>query len=331
MSTKNKYAVILGNLGNTCDRFLSTGYKDSLPKSEMIKLAASIEGIEGLELVGGWDVVPANAPEIGRCMKDHGLECVSIIPDLFSQKQWGLGSFCSRDKKTRTAAIDETRRAVEIARQMHCPLLNLWLGQDGYDYPLQGNFAAQRGWMVEGIRQVAQEASDLKFALEYKPKEPRIHSFHARAADTVLMAHEIGVPNVGVCIDVGHAFMAQENVAESAWMLQHYGKKLFHLHYNDNYGHWDDDMIVGSVHLTHYIELFYWLRKSGYEGWHSMDLYPYREDGGRAVSESVAFLRDLEAALTESKLKEISQLLEDGDATASTRWVREFIFGGKAK
>ena len=153
-----------------------------------------------------------------------------------------------------------------------------------------------------------------------------MRSFHARAADTLLMTQEIGADNVGVCIDVGHPFLAQENVAESAWMLHHYGKRLFHLHYNDNYGQWDDDMIVGSVHLANYIELFYWLKQIGYEGWHSMDLYPYREDGGRAVSESVAFLRDLERTLTPARLDEISQLLASGDATASTRWVRELIF-----
>jgi sugar phosphate isomerase/epimerase len=324
--TPNNYCVILGNLGNTCDRFLPTGYKEVPPKAEMIRLAASIPGIKGLELVGGWDVTPDNAAEIKRSMTEHGLTCVSIIPDLFSRRIWGQGSYCARDASVRRKAVEETHRAAEIATMMGCPLLNLWLGQDGYDYPLQGDFGRQRGWMVESIREVAARWPSLRFALEYKVKEPRIRSFQARAADTLLMAQEIGGANVGVCIDVGHSFVAQENVAESAWLLDHYGRKLFHLHYNDNYGHWDDDMIVGSVHLTHYIELFYWLRKIGYAGWHSMDLYPYREDGGRAVGESVAFLRDLEAAL-ESRLPEIDRLLATGDATASTRWVREFVFG----
>ena len=323
----NRYSVILGNLGNTCDRFLPTGYKQPLPKREMIALAASIPGIQGLELVGGWDITPENTAEIEGLLQTHQLACVSIIPDLFSRSIWGQGSFCARDATVRQLAIDETHRAAEIATRLGCPLLNLWLGQDGYDYPLQGDFARQRGWMVEGIRAVASRWPQLRFALEYKLKEPRIRSFQARAADTLLMAQEIGLPNVGVCIDVGHAFVAQENVAESAWLLHHCGGKLFHLHYNDNYGHWDDDMIVGSVHLTHYIELRYWLRRIGYAGWHSMDLYPYREDGGRAVAESVAFLRDLERALDDAKCSEIDALLASGDATASTRWVREFIFG----
>lgn len=325
----NKYSVILGNLGNTCDRFLPTGYKSQPPKAEMIRTAAAIPGIEGLELVGGWDVTPKNAAEIQAVMEDNRLGCVSIIPDLFSRAEWGNGSFCARDPKIRQLAIDETQRAAEIAQAMGCPLINLWLGQDGYDYPLQSDFARQRKWMVEGIGEIARRWPRLRFALEYKIKEPRIRSFQARAADTLLMAQEIGLPNVGVCIDVGHAFVAQENVAESAWLLNYYGDKLFHMHYNDNYGLWDDDMIVGSVHLVHYVELQFWLKKIGYTGWHSMDLYPYREDGGRAVSESVAFLRDLEASLTDERLAEIEQLLANGDATASTRWMREFIFGGR--
>jgi xylose isomerase len=258
------------------------------------------------------------------------MACVSIIPDLFSRSVWGNGSFSAREARVRQLAVDETHRAAEVASRLGCPLLNLWLGQDGYDYPLQGHFARQRGWLVDGIREVAGRWPALRLALEYKLKEPRVRSFQARAADTLLMVQEIGLPNVGVCIDVGHAFVAQENVAESAWLLHHYGSRLFHLHYNDNYGHWDDDMIVGSVHLADYIELFYWLRQIRYGGWHSMDLYPYREDGGRAVAESVAFLRDLEQALTDTKCDEIGRLIAEGDATASTRWVREFIFGRSA-
>lgn len=325
--TPNKYSVILGNLGNTCDRFLPTGYKDVPGTRRMLEMAASINGISGIELVGSWDVTPSNAREMKQLLEDNHLECVSIIPDHFSKKLWGRGSFCSRDSSVRRAAIDATLETADIARTVGCSMINLWLGQDGYDYPLQAHFGRERGWMVEGIREVALRCPDMRFALEYKLKEPRIHSYHARAADTLLMVQEIQASNVGVCIDVGHALLAQENVGEAAWMLQHYGERLFHMHFNDNYRYWDDDMIVGSVHFVEYIELLFWLRESRYNGWYSMDLYPYREDGVRAVEESVAFLRDLETALTNERREEIKVLLDAGDATASTRWVRNFIFG----
>ena len=109
----------------------------------------------------------------------------------------------------------------------------------------------------------------IRFALEYKPKEPRTHSYLARCGDTLLMAQRTGQPNVGVTIDTGHSFAAGENVAEAAVMLAAYGDKLFDLHFNDNYRFWDDDMIVGSVHFAEFVELLFWLREIGYRGWYS--------------------------------------------------------------
>jgi len=128
-------------------------------------------------------------------------------------------------------------------------------------------------------------------------------------------------------MDVGHALMAGENVAEAAVLLQHYGNKLFHMHFNDNYRTWDDDMIVGSLHTVEYFELLFWLKEIGYDGWYSMDQYPYREDGAAAVGESAAFLRSVESLLTEKRMVEMRGLIAKGDATATTRWMRELLFG----
>lgn len=326
-----RYSVILGNLGNTCDRYLSTGYKDVLPKKTMIQQAAAIDGVSGIELVGSWDITKNNVKEMHRILKSSGLECVSIIPDLFSQKRWGSGSYCSKDPKIRKQAIEETTVVADIALEMACPLVNLWLGQDGYDYPIQADYMRERGWMVDGIGKVAEKFPDIRFALEYKPREPRNRSYHARAGDTLLMVQEIGLDNVGVCIDVGHALMAGENVAESIVMLHHYGKKLFHMHFNDNYRTWDDDMIAGSLHFVEYLEMLFWLREIGYDGWYSMDQYPYREDGAAAVRESVRFLQGVERLLTPKNMNIMRQLVARGDATQSTAFARELIMPSKKR
>jgi hypothetical protein len=51
----SKYSVILGNPGNTKDRFCG-GYKDNPPTLEMLKRAASIPDVTGIELVGTWGI-----------------------------------------------------------------------------------------------------------------------------------------------------------------------------------------------------------------------------------------------------------------------------------
>jgi xylose isomerase len=322
----SKYSIILGNLGNTCDRFLSSGYKDEIPKAELIKQASEIEGVEGVELVGTWDVAPENVDEVGELLDRYGLECVSIIPDHFSQKRWGKGCLAAKDSEIRKQALDYTFDCVEMARKLNCKTLNIWPGQDGYDYTLQSNLVQERAWLKDAIQTVAAAAPDIRFALEYKPKEPRNFSFMARASDTLLLAKETKLDNVGVCIDTGHAFVAGENVAESIVILQEYGRKLFHMHFNDNYGTWDDDMIVGSVHFPRYIEMLFWLKETKYDGWLSMDQYPYREDGQGALRESVEFLRMIEEKLSDQVIEEIRDLLTKGNAVESQRWIRKTFF-----
>jgi sugar phosphate isomerase/epimerase len=321
---QRKYSVILGNLGNTCDRFLSSGYKDILDKGEMLKQAASIEGVSGIELVGTWDVTLDTITEMQCQLNEVKLQCASIIPDHFAQKRWGRGAFVSVDPGIRREAVSETCRMIDAVVALNGDLVNLWPGQDGYDYPLSTNYLEDRTRLLTGLEECAAYARDknVRLALEFKPKEPRNHSYLARTADTLLLARELG-DNVGVTIDTGHAFMAYENVGESIAMLKQFGNKLFHMHFNDNYTHWDDDMIVGSIHLVEYFEILYWLEKTGYNGWISMDQYPYRENGYGAINSSVLFLQKLATILDRVGIEEIDKLVAQRDPVATAKFIRE--------
>ena len=318
-----KYSIILGNLGNTCDRFCR-GYKQNASPLEMLEQAGRVNGISGIELVGTWDIRPDNVQEMKSALDKLGLECVSIIPDLFSQPVWQSGSLSSRNAQVRNHAMVYMRKMCDIARKMNCKIINLWPGQDGYDYLLQGNYLAERQYLIDNIRVLAMEFPDLKFALEYKAKEPRTHCYIARKADTLLVCLQTGMDNVGVTIDTGHAFLGGENVAESVVLAKQAGNKLFHLHFNDNYKCWDDDMMVGSVHSIEYIELLYWLDKCEYDGWFSMDQYPYREDAAGAISESVEWLKAFDKALTENR-ERIEIVINEGNAISTSKLMRQIL------
>lgn len=321
----HRYSVILGNLGNTKDRFCG-GYKDNPPTLEMLRRAAQIPDVTGIELVGTWDIRPDNAGEMKQALDEHGLQCVSIIPDLFADKIYGNGSFSSPDEKVRRHSLEYSRQMCDIARELGCGLINIWPGQDGYDYLLTADYDTARGHLAEGIATLAAEYPDLRFALEYKPKEPRCFSYIARMADTLLLCNETAQPNVGVCIDTGHAYVAGESVGEAIVLAKRAGNKLFHMHFNDNHGSWDDDMIVGTVHSTTYIETLYWLERTGYSGWLSMDQYPYREDAAQAIGESVQWLRGYEKIVNENR-SEIDGLLKTGLAVETSKFLRKTILG----
>lgn len=320
----NKYAIILGNLGNTRDRFC-TGYKENPSSEEMLKLALEkMPHIQGIELVGTWDIRPDNVKDMKSRLDDAGVACASIIPDTFGNPLFGRGSITSIDADIRKKALDYLREMSEVALRMDCGIVNLWLGQDGYDYLLATDYDRERDWLTENTQTLASEFPTLKFALEYKPKEPRNFSYHARMADTILAAKETGCNNVGITIDTGHSFYAGENVSEAVVLAKRAGNLLYHMHFNDNHGSWDDDMIVSSVHFTCYVELLFWLRKTGYDGWISMDQYPYREDAVDAISESILWVKKYEQ-IVDSYYSEIEELIKENDAIKTSRFLRKLL------
>ena len=320
----NKYSIILGNLGNTCDRFCKS-YKYNPSSEEMLELAIkNIPHVEGIELVGTWDIRPDNVKDMKKRLLDYGVECSSIIPDTFANPDYGKGSITNINPEIRRKAIVYLRQMSEIALEIDCKLINLWLGQDGYDYLLCSDYNQEREWLCEATTMLATEFPTLNFALEYKPKEPRNFSYHARMADTILAAKETGCSNVGITIDTGHSFYGGENVAESVVLAKRAGNMLYHMHFNDNYGSWDDDMIVGSVHFRCYVELLFWLKKTDYQGWFSMDQYPYREDAVGAISESILWLKKIEQ-LVDQHYHQLDSLIKCNDAVATSRFLRNFL------
>ena len=135
-----------------------------------------------------------------------------------------------------------------------------------------------------------------------------------------------GLDNVGVLLDVGHALAAGENIAEAAALLCQHGK-LDYLHLNDNYRSWDDDMMVGAVHLVEYLELVYWLKRLDYQGWLTLDIFPYREDGVRAATECRKWVEALFRAVERVGMDQFAEVIQNADACDATALVRRALAG----
>ena len=322
-----RYSVILSNVGACCDRYLSTGYSDPLTIEEMFDKVAGIDHVQGVELIGNWNISTDNVKQIKANLERTNLKLVSIIPDHFGQAKWGKGAFTSKNPAIREEAVQHTKEMMDIAAELGGEVVSLWPGQDGYDYHFQADYIKERDWFVEGVKECCRYRKDIKVSIEYKPKEPRNRSYPSNVSSTLLMVNEVNEKNCGVTIDYGHALVAYENPAESVAVLKKYGDKLFHLHMNDNYGFWDDDMIVGSIHTIPYLELLYWLKLTNYNGWISTDQYPYREDGQKAVRESIEWLVTLNAVMNRMDDTKVQAVINAGDATEASKMLREYMFG----
>ena len=317
------YSVFLANVGTANDRYCAE-YAKPFTFARLIERAASIPQLSGVDLVATPALV-AVAPEIRRQLADAKLKTVSIALDIFTEPKWKQGSFSSRDRKVREAAMDHARQVVGLLRSFGSDLLTIWPGQDGFDYLFQSDYLAERAHFCECVTRLAEEFPKIRIALEYKPREPRTHSYVQNAGTALLTAHMTGRKNVGVALDLGHSLMAYENPADVVAMCKIHGDKLFHVHINDNFMFADDDLIAGSVRTLEYLEFYYWLNRTGYSGWITIDQFPYREDGRDACAESAEWLGYFETLVKTFGLARINQVIKTKNAIAASRMMRELL------
>jgi len=325
---KRKYAAIAVIFGSCADRYVLQGYTPKRSFDEMLEDARKVKGITGIEVIGGWHINDENQHERVQQIADAGFELAGVIPEIWANPKWGWGTFASTDKGIRRDAIDRVKVAMDLAARTGCNHVSPWFGHDGWDYIFQMDYLKAYDWIIEGLCECAAHNPKVKISVEFKPKEPRTHILVSNTAKTLLLINEVNQPNVGINLDTGHANMGYEALAESVALMKRFGNKLFHLHLNDNYRLWDDDMIPGSVHTLEWMEFFYWIDRIGYKGWFSLDVFAFREKDKVAVAnESIAWLEALSDAAGRLDRKGVEAVLKNNDAMQAQRLVRKALLG----
>lgn len=320
MLANHPFGACLPTFGSCADRYCLSGYGGGgSTMEEMLDLSLKVEGLDGLELVGNWHVNDGNIRDVARMFEDRGLKICMLVPDLWTQAKWGKGSLAAPDTETRQAGLDEVRKVMDWAAELGCPFVDVWPGQDGFDYCFQADYVEAWKWLRDGLAACAEHNDKVRVLVEYKLKEPRTHCFVSSAAKVLLLLQ--GLDEVGVLLDVGHSLAGGENVAEAATLLGSFGK-LDYLHLNDNYRSWDDDMMVGAVHLVEYLELVYWLKRLDYQGWLTLDIFPYREDGVRAAIQCREWMEALFTAVDRVGMEAFAVAIRGADACSGSELVR---------
>lgn len=321
-----KVAAGIWFLGATSDRFVKQGYRPDLSIEERFKLAASVEGVAGLEMHYPTEITDENYKDMKKLADDLGMEIVQFCPHLWVDPKWKFGQFTNQDPKLRREAIDLAKRTTDIAQHMEAHVMVYWPAQDGYDYPFQMDHRKALDWLVEGLTEWVDYNPDQKIVVEYKAFEPRTHILLPTIGHCMTIVNEINRPNFGVNIDMGHALMMKENLAESIGLCCRYGK-LFHTHWNDNWKMFDDDVIVGTVNLWETLEALFWLDEWGYDGWFGLDLFPYREPPEKAIDESIRNLKFGYELLDRVPRDELRACFKTADAIQISRIMRRMLGG----
>jgi xylose isomerase len=310
--------------GRFVDRYATDGYGPAVALTEAIRTAATVDGLESLDL--NWPFWgDATLADVRGALEETGLTTLAITPEIYTQ-EFRVGAFTNPDAATRRRALDLIARATEVAHELGAQYMKIWPGQDGFDYPLQSD--PRRLWelSVEGTRSVAEPHPDMPFAIEYKPKEPRTHLFFSDAARTLLAIEDIGLDNVGVLLDFGHSLYAGESPAAAAELCLARGK-LIDIDLNDNFRSWDDDMVVGSVHYAETLEFLYTLRRAGWDKPWKLDQFPFRDDPAEAARASIRMIRAMLRLLDRIDTDELEAARAAQDGLAAQRLIHDLLFG----
>ncbi len=313
-------------LGATSDRFVKAGYRPDKTIVERFHLAASIPGVKGLEMHYPTEVTDANYRELKKLADDLGLKIVQFCPHLWVDPKFKFGQFTNPDARLRREALELAKRTTDLAQFMEAEIMVYWPAQDGYDYPFQIDHRQRLDNLVENLTAWADHIPSQKVVVEYKAWEPRARIMLPTIGHCMTIVNEINRPNMGVNIDMGHAFMMKENLAESISLCCRYDK-LFHTHWNDNWKLFDDDVIVGTINLWETIEALFWLEEWGYDGWFGLDLFPYREDPAQVVAESIRNLEFGYELLDRVPRDEIRDVFRTSDAIKISQLMRRMLGG----
>jgi len=320
--TAPRFGAGLWNFASYVDRYATDGYADHVSTLEQIRIAGT---------VGDLSVVDLNFPfsdgatleEVKDALKAANLSAIGVTPDIYLRR-FGRGAFTNPDPAVRTQAIDLLHETAEVVRSLGANYVKVWPGQDGWDYPFQVNHHDIWKLAKDGMREIASAHPDLKFVIEYKPREPRVKMLWDSAARSILGIQEIGLDNIGVLLDFGHALYGGESPADAAQLLIDHGL-LWGMDVNDNLRGWDDDLMVGSVHITEVFEFFYTLKINNWEGVWQLDQFPFREDTVDTARASIRFLKAIHRALEELDYDSLREAQARQDAIASQKLVQDVL------
>lgn len=324
MNSKQTFGAGIWHFATYVDRYATDGYGPPKTLIEMIDLAGQVGDLSVVDINFPWASDIAMA-EVEAALKRNSLSVIGITPEIYT-REFVKGAFTNPDRGVRRRANELCNQAADVVRHFGASYVKLWPGQDGWDYPFQVDYGRLWKMSLDGVGELASQNPDMNFVIEYKPREPRVHMSFDTMARTLMGIEAIGLPNVGVLLDFGHALFAGESPADSAQLAIDHGR-LFGMDVNDNLRAWDDDMVAGTVHPMELFEFFYTLRKNNWQGVWQLDQFPFREDCVEAANLAIDFLKSVDRALDVLDFDALKAAQERQDALAANRLAREALFG----
>ncbi len=280
------------NLAYSCNAYMRCS------AAEAVSRIAAL-GFSGVEMMADvphlWpaDATAADIEAVRGALDTHGLSISNLNAFMMNkigdarQPYWHP-SWIEPDEAYSAVRIQHTRDALTMARQLRAPSVTT---EPGGPIESDAGYAAAMTRFVENLKPVVEHAERQGVPLLVEP-EPGL--LIERFDQYLELRARIDSPFLGLNFDIGHAYCVGEDPAE--WIpkmvshTRHYhiediAASREHRHLVPGTGAIDSEAVLRALDVT------------GYDGWVTVELYPFVDDPDAAGSAAKRHLEALAAAL----------------------------------
>src|SRR5437764_831518 len=200
-------------------------------------------------------------------------------------------SFIEPEPQYRRVRLDHTRRALSLCAELGAPHITTEPGG-----PLAPGQSRQEAidLFVEVLKPLAEHAHDLGVLLLIEP-EPGLL---LETTDQYLeVAERLDAPSVGLNFDVGHAYCVGEDLPRAIAKL---APHIRHYHVEDIAASRVHHHLVPGTGAIDFAAVVAAIRRTGYDGWLTVELYPFLDDPDAAARGALDVLGPLVEAAPET-------------------------------
>ncbi|MCC7493600.1 MAG: TIM barrel protein [Fimbriimonadaceae bacterium] len=209
--------------------------------------------------------IASEAAALKDSLANLGLTVELSAPRLWEGGQWVDGGYTANDPTVRAAALERTKRCIDVCRHLGTDLMVLWLAREG-TYVRESKSAVRSvELLLEAINAMLAYDPDIRIAIEPKPNEPMDIAYLPTIGHAVAIGYRSADPSrVGALVESAHAILAGLDPAdEMAFALS--AGKLWSVHLNDQNGlKYDQDKSFGAANLRTAFDQVLVLEDAGY-------------------------------------------------------------------
>ncbi|MBC8532930.1 TIM barrel protein [Yeguia hominis] len=320
--------------------------RDEIPFEEKVKKFAEL-GFSAVQFHDD-DAVPninnlseeeikAEARKVKALLDRYGLKAEFVAPRLWMDPHTIDGGYMSSCEKDREFAMWRSYRSIDIANELGCDKIVLWLAREGTLCAETKSPVESTRRLIEAIDKMLDYDKKIKILIEPKPNEPIDRSICGTIGHVMGVSAATKDPSrVGGLLESAHAILAGLDPSHEIGFAMAMGK-LWGVHLNDQNGiKFDQDKTFGVENLRQAFNQIKVLVENGYGKngeYVGLDVKAMRttktEDSYKHLENSLRIAKALEEKAERFDYSFQKKCVESRDFEALEMYVMDLLMGLK--